>query len=248
MEAGGVLGGLVIGAFDIEGVEGDAALRVDAGKRDVEAVVVDGLGEAVEQADLVMRLDVDDGALHRELVIDLDRGREGGVQGVALRRVAAGGDFLGLGDNLGVEILVLDERGLDRARKGLHGSLALHDAAAGLDDIERVDGDVVGARDDLGAENVQAGHAEAAGQFVEEAGAVPGDDVHHREAAVEIVLPFDDGPERTDGVRLADGLEEAVDHLDVQGDFAGFSVEKIPLREQVEVGGDLILTDARNLF
>ena len=121
----------------------------------------------------------------------------------------------------------------------------LHDAAAGLDDVEGVDGDVVGARDDLGAENVQAGHAEAAGQLVEEAGAVPGDDVHHREAAVEIVLPVDDRPERTDGVRLVDGLEEAVDHLDVQGDLAGLGVEEVALREQVEVGGDLILADAR---
>ena len=34
----------------------------------------------------------------------------------------------------------------------------------------------------------------------------------------------------------------------MQGDFAGLGVEKITLREQVEVGGDLILTDARNLF
>ena len=64
---------------------------------------------------------------------------------------------------------------------------------AGLDDAEGVDGDVIGAGDDLGAENVQAGDAEGAGEAVEEAGAVPGDDVDEGVGAVEVVLPLDDG-------------------------------------------------------
>ena len=163
-----------LGALDVKRVDGDAALGADAGKGDVEAVVGNGLGQPVEQADLVARLDFDDGARHRELVVDLDRRREGGVQALAGDGGAGGGDALGLGDDVGEEVLVAHEGGLDGVGKDFLGPGALDDAAVGFDDVERVDGDVVGAGDDLGTEDGEAGDAEGPGELVEEAGAVPG--------------------------------------------------------------------------
>jgi hypothetical protein len=126
-----------------------------------------------------------------------------------------------------------------RAKVLLAGG-ALHDAAAGLDDIEGVDGDVVGTRDDLRAEDAEAGDAKGAGELVEEAGAVPGDDVDDGEGAVEVVLPLDHGAQRADGVGGGDRLEQPVDHLDVQGDLGGVGVDEIALGQETEVRGDLV--------
>jgi hypothetical protein len=107
---------------------------------------------------------------------------------------------------------------------------------------------MIGARDDLGPEDVQAGHAETARQLVEKAGPVPGDDIDDREAAVQIVLPVDDRPQRADGVGLVDRLQQPVHHLDVEGDLPSLRVEEIPLGEQVEMRRDLVRADAGDLF
>jgi hypothetical protein len=104
-------------------------------------------------------------------VVDVDGGGKRAVQGLAAVRVevAGRGDLLRLGDDLGVEVLVRDEGGLDDLGEGLLGAAVLDDAAPGLDDVEGVDRDVVGPGDDLRAEDVQAGDAEGAGELVEEA-------------------------------------------------------------------------------
>ena len=240
----------MVGALDVEGVDRDAALGADAREGDVEGVVGDDFRQPVEEADLVARLDLDDRALHREFVIDLDGGRKRAVEHFAARRceVAGGGDLLGLGDDVREQVAVGDEGFLDGAGEFFLGGRALDDAAAGFDDVKGVDGDVVGAGDHLRAEDAEAGHAEGAGEFVEEAGAVPGDDVDDGEGAVEVVLPFDHGFERADGVGGGDRLEEAVHHLDVQGDLRGVRVDEVTVGEETEVRIDLVGTDAGDGF
>src|SRR5262245_4491553 len=65
VQAIGRLDGLVVRAFNVEGVDRDAAFRAYARERDVEAVIGDRLREPIEKTDLVPRLDLDDRALHR---------------------------------------------------------------------------------------------------------------------------------------------------------------------------------------
>ena len=247
VQLGGVgRAGVGLVGLDVEGVDGDAALGVDAGEGRVEAVVGDRLHQAVEQADLVVRLHLDDDAVERELVVDLDGRREGRRQ---LRGRGGGvarglGKLLRLGGDVGQQVAVVDQRLLDRAGEGVHGLLVLDDAAAGLDDVEGVDGDVVGAGGDLGGEDAQAGDAEGARELVEEAGAVPGDDVHRGVAAVDVVLPLDDRLERAQGVGRRDGVQQPVDHLDVQRDLGRVGLDEIALGQEVEMRGDLVRADA----
>ena len=94
----------------------------------------------------------------------------------------------------------------------------------------------------------EAGDAEGARQLVEEAGAVPCDDVDDRERAIEVVLPFDHRLERADGVGLRDGGEQPVDHPDVQRDLVGLGVDEVAVGEQIEVRGDLVRVDAGDLL
>ena len=211
-------------------------------------MIKDAFGKPVQEANLIASLDVHDRSHHGELMVDLDGRREGCVERVVLRRVPAAADLLGLGKDSGIKILVLNERRLDGACKRFHGGLILDDAAPGFHHIERIDGNMVGARNDLGAENIQAGDTESARQLVEKPGPIPGNHVHDGQAAVEIILPVDDGPQRAYRVGLADRFEQPVDHLDVQGDLVRLGVEKITLRKQIEMRRDLILTDAWNLF
>ena len=98
----------MIGAFDIERVDRDAPLRADAGKGDVEAVVGNGLREAIEQTDLIAGLDFHDGAFHRQLVVDVHGGRKRAVQGFAVGSglVTGGSDLFSLGDDLRIKVLV----------------------------------------------------------------------------------------------------------------------------------------------
>ena len=246
VQAAGVFGDFVIHVFNIEGVDGDAALRADAGEGDVEAVIVDGFRDQVEQADLVVRLDLDDGSLHREFVVDFDDRRERTVQSLTgrLRGRVAAAVLGGLCHDVGIKIFVGYESLFDCLGKGFHRGLALHDATVGFDDVERVDGDMVGAGNDLGSEDVQACDAKGAGEFIEEAGAVPSDDVDDGEAAVEVVFPVDDGLERADGVRCGDRMEKFVHHLNVQRDLARIGVDEIAFGQQIEVRGDFVLADA----
>jgi len=69
------------------------------------------------------------------------------VQRLAVRggEIAGRGDFFRLREDVGEEILVGDEGFLDGLGEFFLRARALHDAAAGLDDVEGVDRDVVGA-------------------------------------------------------------------------------------------------------
>ena len=120
----------------------------------------------------------------------------------------------------------------------------MNDAASGFDDVEGIDGDVVGAGNDFCAENTKPGDAQGSGKFVEEPGAVPRHDVHHREGAIEIVFPVDDRAQRSDGIGRRDRGEKFVHHLDVQRDLGPFRVDKIAVGQETEMGRDLIIADA----
>ena len=141
----------MIGTLDVKRVDRDAAFGADAGERDVEGVVADDLGEPIEETDLIARLDFHDGALHRELMVNIHGGRKRAVQGFSGRRgeVARRSDFFSLRGDVGEQVAVGHERFLDGAGEFLLGGGTLHDASAGFDDVEGVDSDMVGAGNDL---------------------------------------------------------------------------------------------------
>lgn len=250
VQARGVGDGAVVGVFDIKGVDGHAALGADAGEGDVEALVADGLAQAEQQADFVARLDFHDGALHGELVVNVDRRREGGVHRIGVfpaRKIAGGRRQLArLRHDVGIKVLVLHERGFDCPREDVLDIGALDHPAAGLDDVKCVDGDVVAAGDDFGPQDGQPGDAEGSGQLVEQASAIPGHHVHDRERTVEVVLPIDDGHEGADGLGIRNGIEQPVHHLDMEGNLARVRVDEIPLGQQVEMRRDLVQADTRD--
>ncbi len=100
MQPRDVFGWLVIRAFDVESIQCDASFGIDASERDIEAVVVDCLGQTIEQADLIVSLNLDDGSLHGKFVIHLDRRRKRIVQSVIIDRpVATAGILFSLGKN-----------------------------------------------------------------------------------------------------------------------------------------------------
>ncbi len=68
--------GILVGALDIECVDGETALRVDAGERDVEPMFIDRPGHSIKESDLVRRLHFHDRAAQREFMVDVDLGRE----------------------------------------------------------------------------------------------------------------------------------------------------------------------------
>jgi hypothetical protein len=105
-QALGILDRLVVRTLDIEGVDRDPALGADPGESDVEPEIKYGLGEAVEEPDLVPGLDLDDRPLHRNLVVDVDGRRERAVERLAAVRVevARRGDLLRLGEDLRVQV------------------------------------------------------------------------------------------------------------------------------------------------
>ena len=53
---------------------------------------------------------------------------------------------------------------------------------------------MIGPRNDFGGKDGQSGGIKSPGEFVEQAGAIPSDDVDLGERAVHVVAPFDDGP------------------------------------------------------
>ena len=240
----------MINALDVESVDRDAAFGADPSEGDVKAVVVDGLGEKIQKADLVFGLNLDDGTLHRKLMVDVYDGRERTMHGLARRNgyAVTTAVLTSLCCDVGIEIFVGYERLFDGFCESFHRDLILNYTAVGLDDVEGVDSDVIGAGDDLGAENIQTRHAEGTGELVEQAGAVPRDDVDDGEATIEVVLPVDDRLERADGIGGGNRVEQLIHHLDVQRNLAAIGVDEVTLRQQIKMRRDFIRADAGDGF
>src|ERR1039458_8312729 len=92
-QPGGGLRRLMVRALYVEGVDRHPALRPDPCEGAVETEIEDPLGQPVQDPDLIPRLDLDDRALHRDLVVDLDGGGERAVEGLAAVRVDVPASF-----------------------------------------------------------------------------------------------------------------------------------------------------------
>ena len=102
--------------------------------------------------------------------------------------------------------------------------------------MERVQHDTVGARENLRAEDVQPCAGERAGEFSEQARAVPGADRHARATAVRLVLPLDGGRKRDVRIVAEKAAHEAVREREVGDDFRRGVDEEIARRQGAEVG------------
>ena len=155
--------------MDIEGVYGRAALGANLGTGDVEVQVGQGPGNGVEEADAVFGFDLDDGPGSGGFVVEEDLGRDvlAGIGGVK-----RAGDLLAA--DQGGEINLLTGRGLvEDAFEAFALVGAGEVAGEGVGDEVAVQDEAVGAGEDLGGEDVEAGGAEGAGDLAEQAGAVP---------------------------------------------------------------------------
>ncbi len=70
-------------------------------------------------------------------------------------------------------------------------------AAVGIDHIEGIETDIVGAVDPVRAHDVSARQGKGARQFVKKTGTVPGDDVDDGGILLAIILPVNDWDEGT---------------------------------------------------
>lgn len=207
-------GALILG--DIEGVDGGALFGADSGEGDVEAEVGEGIGEVEEQADAVGSLDLDDRAVADGGVVEGDAGGDGFEAGEEGR----GGVVPVLGDEAG-EVQGFAPEGAGEEIVEAFPCLACGDAGGlGIGHEEGIEDRAVRAGEDAGAEDVEGGGGEGAGDTVEEARAVPGADFEDGVTAVRFGVPGDDGVEDAT-VRGELVPHEPMGEADIAGDFAG---------------------------
>src|ERR1035437_9840797 len=184
---------LAAGQFaHVEVVQGGSAFGANLRGGDVQGELGQGLRDRVEQADAVFGLNLDESAGFGSFVVEADLGGNL-LAGVGL--VNRAGELLP--SNQGREIhLFAGQRFVEDAFEALALVGAGEVAGDGVGHAVGVQRDAVSAGEDLGAEDVQVGSAEGAGDLAEEAGAVPGADFHRVVAAVGLVVPVDDGGQR----------------------------------------------------
>src|ERR1035441_10571196 len=184
---------LAAGQFaDVEVVQCGSAFGANLRGGDVQGKLGQGLRDGVEQTDAVFGLNLDESAGCGDFVVETDLG--GNVL-VAVGLVNRAGDLLP--SNQGREIHLFAGKGfVDDAFEALALVGAGQIAGDGVGHAIGIQRNTVSAGKDLGAEDVQAGGAEGAGDLAEEAGAVPGADFHGVVAAVGLVVPVDDGGQR----------------------------------------------------
>ena len=217
---------------EIEGVERGPFFGGDPRGNEAQAGVGDGAGDAIEQAGIVGGLDVEQRVGARGLLVDRDMG---GHFGGIVNGEARLGRLLGEG---GVEIELLHAHRLveDFLEGGMVARIG-HRLEPFRGDEEGLDGDVVGAGEDVGLEDGEAARGEGTGDPGEEIVAVPGDDGDLGVTLVGEVTPADDGLQR--GVVVGDlVLEEAVDEADVLADEVLRHAFEVSGRQVLEVGDD----------
>ena len=128
-------------------------------------------GAPEEQADRVGGLDLDDGAFHRQFVVDIDPGGESGLHDfgpAVVAGVTKGGRlFFRLFVNLWQQVGVVHQRLFEHVVEASVDLFVLDGAVATAAHVEGVDGDVIAPRYDFGGQNRETGHAQRPRQFVE---------------------------------------------------------------------------------
>src|ERR1035437_2792730 len=176
---------LAAGQFaDVEVVQGGSALSANLRGGDVEGKLRQGLRDGVEQADAVFGFNLNEGAGFGSFIVEADLGGNL-LAGVSL--VNRAGELLP--SNQGLKIHLFAGQGfVDDAFEALALVGAGQIAGDGVGHAVGIQRDAVGAGEDLGAEDIQAGGAEGAGDLAEEAGAIPGADFHGVVAAVGLIV------------------------------------------------------------
>ena len=78
---------------------------------------------------------------------------------------------------------------------------------------------------------------------MEETSPVPGNDVHHGEAAVDVIYPVDNRGERIEGIGGCQSQKQLIDHSNVEDNLVVGCVDEIPIGQLLEMGVDLVVGD-----
>lgn len=220
---------VALGVADVERVQGGALFGGDAGVGGVEVVFVDGVEEVVHEADAVDGLDLDDCEVWVGFVIDegTNGERHGILVGVA--------EVVGFGDEVVVGIVAILAGEFVEFVDDAELLCAVFDGVSvGAADSEDIEDDAVAAGVDVGGEDVDFFRSEGAAEFLEEEGAVFGDDGEFGVAVVGAFDPLHGGFEQRVGI-LRTAVHVLADGADMGGDVFRAAVAKVSLGHLLEM-------------